>query len=116
MLAKVLQHIRFGHNRSAGIAVLHIREHEIQLLLQSAKEQEAFVSVYPVKEGDWQSAMQEALGNVSKMMALTLIISPAMYQIVQLEKPALDEQELMAALPWQIKDLTDITGADCNCC
>ncbi|MAD77559.1 MAG: MSHA biogenesis protein MshI [Rheinheimera sp.] len=108
MLAKVLQHIRFGHKSSAGIAVLHIRDHEIQLLLQPARDKEAAVSVYPVNHGDWQPAMKEALGHVNKMMALSLIISPAMYQIVQLEKPALDEPELLTALPWQIKDLTDI--------
>lgn len=112
MLAKVFQQIRFGHKRSAGIAVLHIREHEIQLLLQPTERQNASVAVYPVNQNDWQLAMRQALSKVNKTMALTLIISPTMYQIVQLEKPALDEQELMAALPWQVKDLTDISLED----
>ena len=108
MLAKVLQHIRFGHNSSAGVAVLHIREHEIQLLLQPTDGNEAVVQVQAIIQGNWQQAMQAALSKVSKAAALTLIIPPSMYQIVQLEKPAIAEQELLTALPWQIKDLTDI--------
>lgn len=108
MLAKVLQQFRFGHNNSAGIAVLHIREHEIQLLVQPAEGKEASVLVQAVNQGNWQLAMQEVLAKVNKTMALTLVIPPTMYQIIQLEKPALEQQELLTALPWQIKDLTDI--------
>ncbi|WP_213995030.1 hypothetical protein [Arsukibacterium sp.] len=108
MLAKVLQHIRFGQNNAAGIAVLHIREHEIQLLLQPAEGKPPSVQVQPVPQGNWQLAMQDILAKVNKSMALTLIIPPTMYQIIQLEKPAIAEQELLTALPWQIKDLTDI--------
>lgn len=108
MLARVLQHIRIGQNSTAGIAVLHIRDHEVQLLRQPAAGKPASVLVHPVNKGNWQLAMQDMLAKVSKSMALTLIIPPAMYQIIQLEKPAIAEQELVTALPWQIKDLTDI--------
>ncbi|WP_052749078.1 hypothetical protein [Arsukibacterium ikkense] len=108
MLAKILQHIRLGQNSAAGVAVLHIREHEIQLLLQPASGKMATAQIQPVKQGNWQLAVQHALVHVSKAMSLTVIIPPSMYQIVQLEKPALTEQELRAALPWQVKDMTDI--------
>jgi MSHA biogenesis protein MshI len=108
MLARVLQHIRIGQNSTAGIAVLHIRDHEVQLLRQPAADKPASVLVQVVNQGNWQLAMQDMLAKVNKSMALTLIIPPAMYQIIQLEKPAIAEQELVAALPWQIKDLTDI--------
>lgn len=108
MLARVLQHIRFGNNNAAGIAVLHILDHEIQLLLQPAEGEPATVLVQPVNQGNWQLALEDMLAKVSNSMALTLIISPAMYQIIQLEKPAIAEQELITALPWQVKDLTDI--------
>lgn len=92
--------------------MLHIREHDIQLLLQSADSKSAEVAVQPIVDGNWQLAMQDALAQVSKAMAVTLILPPTMYQIVQLEKPALAEQELLAALPWQVKDLTDIALDD----
>lgn len=108
MLAKVIQQLRFGQKNSAGVAVLHIREHDIQLLLQSADGKAATAFIQPINQGNWQLAMQAALAQVSKTMTLSVIIPPPMYQIVQLEKPALAEQELLAALPWQVKDLTDI--------
>lgn len=112
MLANVLQQFRFGHNSVAGVAVLHIREHEMQLLLRPADGKEATVQVQAVNRGNWQLAMQDILAKVSKAMAVTLIIPPGMYQIIQLEKPAIAEQELLTALPWQIKDLTDIALDD----
>ncbi|MDX1678793.1 hypothetical protein [Arsukibacterium sp.] len=108
MLARILQHIGFGHKGAAGVAVLHLREHDIQLLLKPANSATATVQVQAINQGRWQLAVQEMLAKVSKSMALTLIIPPAMYQIIQLEKPAIAETELLAALPWQIKDLTDI--------
>ncbi|MBV2130449.1 hypothetical protein [Arsukibacterium indicum] len=108
MLARVLQQIRFNHNSATGIAVLHIRDHEVQLLMQQAAGKPATVLVQPVNQGNWQLALENMLAKVSKSMVLTLILPPSMYQIIQLEKPAIAEQELLTALPWQIKDLTEI--------
>tara|TARA_R110002126_G_scaffold144276_25_gene290389 strand:- start:379 stop:1302 length:924 start_codon:yes stop_codon:yes gene_type:complete len=108
MLAKVIQQFRFGNSNVAGNAVLHMREHDIQLLLQPTKNSAATTRVEPIIQGNWQQAMQSLLSDVSKSMALTLIIPPSMYQVIQLEKPALPEHELLTALPWQVKDLTEI--------
>jgi MSHA biogenesis protein MshI len=108
MLAKVMQYFRFDQSNCAGFAVLHIRQHTIDLLLLPDDSIEPTAIVQPIAQGNWQHALEQALSKVSKTMTLTVIIPPDMYQIIQLEKPALSEQELVAALPWQVKDLTDI--------
>jgi MSHA biogenesis protein MshI len=41
-----------------------------------------------------------------------LILSPAQYQIVQVDKPKVPENEICAALKWQIKDLVSFSPED----
>ena len=42
------------------------------------------------------------------MCAVNLVIPHSLYQIVQIEKPALSDEEIIQSLPWTTKNLVDI--------
>ena len=54
-----------------------------------------------------------ALHNVDGLTArCELILSSKLYQIVQIDKPKIPENELLAGLKWQVKDLVTIPSDD----
>lgn len=62
---------------------------------------------------DHDVAALTSLHNVDNLSAACeLILSPQHYQIVQTDKPQVPEEELLAALIWQVKDLISISPND----
>ncbi|MGP9803156.1 hypothetical protein [Rheinheimera sp. NSM] len=62
--------------------------------------------------GNWQPALLEALAVAPAHSRLHIILAADFYQLVQLDKPAVAAEEMLQALPWQVKDLVSIAPED----
>lgn len=62
--------------------------------------------------GEWQAALRVLLSVMPAGSRLHLVLAPDFYQLVQLDKPELTEEEMLQALPWQVKDLVSISPED----
>jgi len=66
-------------------------------------------SVAVTKPGDYTKAITDCTNEVSKLScAINLVIPHHYYQIVQMEKPNLTDDEIVQSLPWTAKDVVNI--------
>lgn len=66
-------------------------------------------SVEITEKHDYTAAITLCTQQVSSdVCAVNLVIPHSLYQIVQIEKPALSDEEIIQSLPWTTKDLVDI--------
>lgn len=67
-------------------------------------------SVAVAEPGDYTKAITDCTNEVSKLScAINLVIPHHYYQIVQMEKPNLTDDEIVQSLPWTTKDLVNIS-------
>lgn len=111
MLRKMIKRLRPAAGNSDTVAAIYLATESIRLLILQGgelKQSQAF----SYKTDNWQESLQAALRSVPAGCTLHLVLSAERYQLVQLDKPALAEPELLQALPWQIKDLVTIAPED----
>lgn len=63
---------------------------------------------FPVTNGDQITALEQFTNEAKLAAQGHLLLSPAQYQIVQVDKPNVPHEEILGALKWQIKDLVTI--------
>ena len=70
------------------------------------------LNIIPLLNDDAPSALNN-LHNITNVSACcNLVLSSKYYQIVQVDKPNIPEDELVAALKWQVKDLINFSAED----
>ncbi|MEO3678462.1 hypothetical protein ABGI61_05435 [Rheinheimera sp. FR7-31] len=110
MLKKILQRFHLSKDTPSQLA-LHLGSSSITLAELSAGRI-SHCQQLSYQQGQLVSELSRLLAGVGKQTPLQLILAPEFYQVVQLDKPALSDQEMLQALPWQIKDLVNIAPED----
>lgn len=111
MLRKIIKRLRPAAGNSDTVVAIHLATASIRLvILQGAELKQS--QTFSYRSDNWQDSLRSALKSVPTGCALHLVLSAEHYQLVQLDKPALAEHELLQALPWQIKDLVTIAPED----
>ena len=111
MLEKTLSYLRRHHNNTQHQHAVYFTAGSVSLLQLSAGKISQCTTISYQAEL-WQPALRAVLAKVVTGSHLHLILAPEFYQLVQLDKPALNDVELLQALPWQVKDLVTIPAED----
>ena len=111
MLEKILSHFRFHRNNTQHKYAVYFSAGSVSLVQVAAGQISQCITVSYQAEL-WQPALRAVLAKLTAGSYLHLILAPEFYQLVQLDKPALNDVELLQALPWQVKDLVTIPAED----
>lgn len=111
MLRKIIAGIGRISAKHSGVYALYLGNTTISLA-QIADSKVTLLRQTEYPGGEWQQAVRHMLSVVANNSSLHLVLSPDFYQLVQLDKPALSESEMLQALPWQVKDLVSIAPED----
>ena len=111
MLRKIITSIRRGAANHSGLFALYLGSSTVSLTQVKGnkmllRRQTDFTGA------DWQPAVRAMLSAMPTGSHLHLVLAPDFYQLVQLDKPELSEEEMLQALPWQVKDLVSISPED----
>ncbi|WP_333608370.1 hypothetical protein [Arsukibacterium sp.] len=110
MLTKIKQWLAAGSAKQrSGI---FIGRERISVLHQDTEQASWQGQEYPMQAGQWQQSLAKVFADCTKGSTLHLVLSPERYQLVQLDKPQVANEELAQALPWQVKDLVNIAVDD----
>ncbi|GAB58329.1 hypothetical protein [Rheinheimera nanhaiensis] len=110
MLKKILQRFHLSTDPPSQLA-LHLGSSTLALA-ELSTGRISHCQQYSYQQGQLANELSRLLTGVSKQTQLQLILAPEFYQVVQLDKPALTDAEMLQALPWQIKDLVSIAPED----
>lgn len=117
MLTKLLAQLKFTKKSGNVFAGVHLSANSVKVVVvtqQSATEQRV------------EQMFQEQFGSASQLSAAfktiatklppdcqcTLVIPPERYMVLQIDKPAVPDEEISLALPWTIKDLVTLPDDD----
>ncbi len=111
MLEKIIsQFTRKASGKQQQVAV-YLTQGSVNVVVLTAQQvTECRTAVYQGEH--WQAALGSMLADLTAGSRLHLILAPEFYQLVQLDKPALSDTELLQALPWQVKDLVTVPPED----
>lgn len=117
MLTKLLAQLKFTKKPGQVFAGVHLSANSLKVVVvtrQSATEPQV------------EQMFQEQFGSVAQLSAAfkviatklppgcqcTLVIPPERYMVLQIDKPAVPDEEISLALPWTIKDLVTLPDDD----
>ena len=111
MLGKLLKQLNLTAGKTASEVAIHINPESVSLVrvLPDGTYQAQTESINVHNEPE---ALTKLVSAVKKGSRVHLALSPEYYQLVQLDKPAVAEAEILQALPWQVKDLVSIAPED----
>ncbi len=111
MLIKIINGLkRIPKTQTAQIAV-HMSSSSLRLV-ELTKATMSYRGSTDYTGENWQQPLRTMLAEVAANSRLHIVLSPDFYQLVQLDKPAVSDSEMLQALPWQVKDLVSITPED----
>ena len=111
MLRKIIKWLRPATGSSDTVAAIYLAAGSVNLVILQGSEIKQS-QTFSYKADNWQDSLRAALRSIPAGCAVHLVLSAVRYQLVQIDKPALPEHELLQALPWQIKDLVTIAPED----
>jgi MSHA biogenesis protein MshI len=111
MLGKIIKSLTSFSKKPATLIAIHVGR-SVLSLLEVKHDSIIRNSTLDYSADNWQQPLQQLLSNTPSRSRLHLVLAPEFYQVVQLDKPALSEAELLQALPWQVKDLVTIPPED----
>ncbi|GAB2909881.1 hypothetical protein [Rheinheimera gaetbuli] len=111
MLEKISSYFRRKTNKAPQQLAVYLTADTVSLLRVSARKVSQCTTV-SYKPEQWQAAVRTVVADLPAVAKLDVVLAPEFYQLVQLDKPALTEEELRLALPWQVKDLVTIPAED----
>ena len=113
-LAKVFKRTAGGGSKSAAIAALHLQADSLKLVvLQTHPYRVEKIQTLPLTpDKSLAQAAAQLVGDLSSTIPLCLVLSAERYQLIQLEKPAVPETEMLQALPWLARELTSVAVDD----
>lgn len=106
---------RTGKTRAAGsVAAVYLQADGTVHLLQldSASHQVLHLQSQTAASGQLTESVLQLLDAIPAATPLCLVLASEFYQLVQLEKPALAANEVQQALPWLVRELSDIPAED----
>ena len=116
MLTKLLARLKLKKKSGASLAGIHLSANTLKVALVSHSADQ--LQVEQVFQEGFGSAVQ--LAQAFKAVAAklppdcqcTLVIPPERYMVLQIDKPAVPDEEIALALPWTIKDLVTLPDDD----
>lgn len=114
MLSKLLKKINPAY-AAENVAAIYLGRNYLDLLSTKSAENTWHCSAVKrvhFEQPEWRSVLQTTCASLPKNAKVIIILSPARYHVIQTEKPALLQNEINQALPWQIKDLVNINVED----
>lgn len=111
MLGKLLKQLNLATKRTASEVAIHFSPQSMCLV--STTPNGSFKAKTEAINSHFEpEALTRLVSSVKKGSCVHLVLSPEYYQLVQLDKPALADPEILQALPWQVKDLVSIAPED----
>lgn len=111
MLRKIIKRLKRISPGDSVLFAVHLCSDSLTLVqLKAARVQRGNTINFNV--GSWQTALHDAMTAVPAGSQLHVVLAADFYQLVQLDKPALAAEEMLQALPWQVKDLVSIAPED----
>lgn len=111
MLGKIIKSLRQLTSKTSPLLAIHLGRSSLSLL--EVKQGEITPgAVVDYRDENWQPALTQLLADAQTGTRLHIVLAAEFYQIVQLDKPALAETEILQALPWQVKDLVTVAPDD----
>ena len=113
-LASIFNRASHGGHKPAAIAALHLQADSLKLVVMHTnpyRVEKVETLVLSPDKSLVQSAVQLA-GELGSSVPLCLVLSVERYQLVQLDKPAVPEVEMLQALPWLARELTSVAVDD----
>ncbi len=106
---------RTGTSRTTGaVAAVYLQAdgtvHVLQL--DSASQQVVHWQSQTAATGQLTEQVLQLLDAIPAATPLCLVLASEFYQLVQLDKPALAANEILQALPWLVRELSDIPAED----
>ncbi|RKF21382.1 hypothetical protein DBZ36_01650 [Alginatibacterium sediminis] len=94
-----------GGKNSKPHCAIYLKSDRVVLAYKKADEEHLIEqSVNSMK--DWQPACQDLIQDADlSNHSVLIILSSEHYQLIQIEKPEVPEEELGSALPWAVKDM-----------
>ena len=96
------------------VAAIYLQPEQLKLVLLQSSDR-TLVKVETVRladDGKLVSACLQLAAELPKNTPLCLVLSSDRYQLLQLDKPAVADAEMLQALPWQIRDLVNYAPDD----
>jgi len=96
------------------VAAIYLQPDQLKLVLVQSADRKV-LKTETVRLLDGQTLAQSCsrlAQELPKKTPLCLVLNPEQYQLVQLDKPAVAQDEILQALPWQIRDLVTIAADD----
>ncbi|MGI5310580.1 hypothetical protein [Rheinheimera sp. WS51] len=114
MLRKLLQMLKVAPADNKAQAILHLSSASIRFLILPSKHNlsASTIDTITIENNNWQQALTRVLDLLPTYCLLHIALSPDRYQIIQLDKPAVNPDEMLQALPWLVKDLVEIPADD----
>ncbi|MBZ9613819.1 type II secretion system protein GspL [Rheinheimera maricola] len=111
MLRKITQHLGRKSESSEIAAVIHLAQQTIKLLV--LRNGEVIQNqIFDDNAASVQENLRAAIRDIPGSSMLHLVLSAEHYQLVQLDKPAVAADEMLQALPWQVKELVTVPPED----
>jgi len=101
----------FAKAESSNILGVAFRKDALSYFYQSATG-EYKTNQYPIEQGSYLKTLKQLAEKESLNAKVQLVLSAEQYQIVQVDKPSIPDEEINAALKWQIKDLVPVEPED----
>jgi len=113
-LASILKRTRNGGHKSAAIAALHIQTDSLKLVVMHTHPYrvDKVETLLLSPERTLAQAASELAAELGSDVPLCLVLPAERYQLIQLDKPAVPETEMLQALPWLARELTTVAVDD----
>lgn len=117
MLTKLLAHFNFTKKPGTSFAGFHLSANSLKVVLvsqQSENTQKVELVVHEQFSSSAQlsAAFKAVATKIPASCQCTLVIPPERYMVLQIDKPAVPDDEISLALPWTIKDLVTLPDDD----
>ena len=117
MLTKLLAQLKFTKNSSNVFAGIHLSANSLKVVVvtqQSATEHrvdQMFLEQFG-SAAQLSAAFKTIAAKLPPDCQCTLVIPPERYMVLQIDKPAVPDEEISLALTWTIKDLVTLPDDD----
>jgi MSHA biogenesis protein MshI len=117
MLTKLLAHLKFTKKPGNSFAGFHLSTNSLKLVVvsqqsESAQKVEQVFHEQFSSQAQMSAAFKSLAAKIPAECQCTLVIPPERYMVLQIDKPAVPDEEISLALPWTIKDLVTLPDDD----
>jgi MSHA biogenesis protein MshI len=103
-----------GGQKSAAVAALHLHADSLKLVVLHTNPYrvEKVETLVLTPDKSLMQAASQLASELGHNVPLCLVLSAERYQLLQLDKPAVPEAEMLQALPWLARELTSVPVED----